>query len=107
MQILTSVRRILAFVGLSGGTSSQENVRARIQRVVLRSAVVAFLILWIMGCILLIINDIEKGIVAILRPLSLGFAGSSALAVYLCLIGRARQIDELNDYLEDVVNNCM
>lgn len=107
MQILTGVRRILALVGLNGDKSMQENVRRRIHRAVVRSVLVIFLILWCTGCTLLTIQGVEQGIVAVLRPLLLGFAAGCGLVIYLCLLGKARQIDELFDWMDEIAKNCM
>lgn len=63
-----------------------------------------FLFLWDVGEVVVVMQMTEKEFIAISRPLNLGPTVICMLMIYLCLIGKTRQIDDMIEYMEEIVN---
>lgn len=74
---------------------------------VARFITAAFLFLWISAQVYCIINVDEKRFAAIAQPFYFALAFCCSLVVYVCLIGKTKQLDDMIEYMESVANNRM
>lgn len=105
MTILSGFQRLLAFIGLNAGQSVEGSTRILVHRMVARFITVTSLFLWVAGEVFSIIQMNEKRFASVAMPFNYALAFGCLLMIYLCLIRKTQQIDDLIEYMENVGSN--
>lgn len=102
MQILSECKSIITYAGLNNAKHIQIGGKM-IHRTFIRCAVVSLLTLATIIEITVCIKG-RKSVDQILLPLHLGLSSTASLIIYIRLMSKSESINELIEYLEQIVN---
>lgn len=105
MENFGEIKRLLVLLGLNADEYVQGNSRARIYRIFARFLAVASLSFWVSANVFSLFHVNDKRFAAVAQIFNMIFAFGCELIVFLCLIRKTKQIDDLIEYKESVVNN--
>lgn len=102
MHILSECKSIITYAGLNNAKHIQIGGKM-IHRTFIRCAVVSLLTLATIIEITVCVKG-RKSVDQILLPLHLGLSSTASLIIYIRLMSKSESINELIDYLEEIVN---